>query len=97
MRTNDMPEIDAALAEDSWNFLQDYQPGLAKGVAAAVRRGVKPDEIRRHIIQNHGENRAAIALRCQQAAAYLMTEQDNGAGKRAKVIQQGELVAELEY
>lgn len=85
MKTNDMPEIDSALAEDSWNYLQDYNPQLAKGVAAAVRRGIKPEEVRRHVLRQVGENRAAIALRCSQAAAYLAAENGEGAVKRAKI------------
>ena len=67
-----MPEIDAAIAEESWEWLQENVPGMAVGVAAEVKRGSKPEEIRRHVMIE--TQRAALALRCKQAAEYLASQ-----------------------
>jgi hypothetical protein len=71
-----MPEIDAAIAQESWEWLLDNVPGLADGVAQEVRRGARPDEIRRHVMVQ--TQRAALALRCKQAAEHLVREDEGG-------------------
>ena len=70
-----MPEIDAAIAEESWEWLRDVYPTIAAGVESEVKRGTEPDEIRRHVMIQ--TQRSALALRCKQAAAYLS---QNGGG-----------------
>jgi hypothetical protein len=72
-----MPEIDAAIAEESWEWLRDVHPDIAAGVESEVKRGTKPDDIRRHVIQKTMGMRPALAVRCGQAAEYLS---GNGGG-----------------
>jgi hypothetical protein len=71
MIVRDMPAVEAAINEDSWNYLQDAWPEMAAAVAKEVQRGVQPDEIRRYVLRKVGEQRSPIALRCAQAAAHL--------------------------
>lgn len=69
MITKDLPRIDEAIDEESWEWLQDNVPTLATAVRKEVASGASPDEIQRHIMRR--TQRAALALRCQQAARHL--------------------------
>jgi len=65
----DMPDLDSAINEESYDFLSDRWPLLAEAVTIEVKRGAKPVEIRRHIMRK--TYREALALRCEQAACHL--------------------------
>ena len=69
MIIKDLPRIDEAIDEESWEWLQDNVPTLATAVRKEVAGGANPDEIQRHIMRR--TQRAALALRCQQAARHL--------------------------
>lgn len=69
MITRDLPRIDTAINEESWEWLQDNVPTLATAVQKEVTAGASPSEIQRHVMRR--TQRAALALRCQQAAAHL--------------------------
>lgn len=67
--TRELPRIDDAINAESWEWLQDNIPTLATAVQKELSSGATPAEIQRHIMRR--TQRAALALRCQQAAAYL--------------------------
>ena len=69
MRT--MPAIDRAICEDSYEWLIDNCPGLAQAVIDEVRAGASPEQIRGHVLRLVGAGREPLALRCQQAAAFV--------------------------
>ena len=71
MIIHELPAIDAAIDEESWDWLQDVLPSMAMAVATEVRRGVGADEIHRHVMQR--TQRPALAMRCSQAAQHLAT------------------------
>lgn len=64
MSAVDMPEIDKALDAESWEWLQDEEPLLATAVAAEVKAGRTPEQIRRHVLRKAGGHRYALAARC---------------------------------
>lgn len=45
--TVDYPDLDAAIDAESWQWLQDAAPAYADAVAAEVKRGHEPGDIRR--------------------------------------------------
>jgi len=69
-----MPEITAAIDADSLDWLQDNAPLLANAVAAEVKHGRTPDQIRRHVLAQVGLHRLALAIRCEQAARAMVAE-----------------------
>lgn len=70
----EMPEIEAAIAEESWEWLQDNAPKLATAVRAEAARGRTPEQVRRFVLAKVGLHRLALAVRCEQAAAHLVAE-----------------------
>lgn len=76
MIADDLPEITAAIDAESWDWLQDNAPALASAVAAAVKRGRSPEQIRRHVLREVGAHRLALAVRCEQAARHLAQAND---------------------
>lgn len=71
MITRDFLEIDAAINEESWDWLQDCLPAMASAISKEVKLGADADEIRRHIFRR--TLRPALAMRCSQAAGYLIS------------------------
>lgn len=69
MIDKDMPDLEKAVNEESWEWLQDNLPGMAQAVQKEVGRGHTPQAIRRHLMQRTG--RQALAMRVEQAAAWL--------------------------
>lgn len=69
MIIQELPAIDAAINEESWEWLQDNLPMMASAVRIEVRRNVSAKDIRRHVFQK--TMRPALAMRCGQAAKYL--------------------------
>ena len=67
--TIDYPDLDAAIDAESWQWLQDAAPGYADAIAAEVRRGHAPGDIRQRFMRL--TQRPALALRLEQAARHL--------------------------
>lgn len=65
----DYPDLDAAIDAESWAWLLDNAPAYADAVAAEVRRGHKPADIRQRFMRQ--TQRPALALRLEQAARHL--------------------------
>jgi hypothetical protein len=71
--TRQLPRIDDAIDAESWEWLQDNAPELATAVYKEVQAGANPDEIQRHIMRR--TQRPALALRCEQSARHLVSEE----------------------
>jgi hypothetical protein len=72
MIQNDMPDLQSALNEDSYEYVKDNWPLLAKALAKEVQRNASPDEIRRFAYRQ--TQRPALAKRLEQAAAHMIAE-----------------------
>ena len=70
--TIDYPALDAAIDAESWQWLQEAAPIYADAVAAEVKRGHKPGDIRQRFMRQ--TQRPALALRLEQAARHLQRE-----------------------
>lgn len=62
--------IGDALDEISWEWLSDNYPRLAEAIKTEAERGATPDQVRRYVMQQ--TQRLELALRCEQAARWLM-------------------------
>jgi hypothetical protein len=71
-KTIDYPDLDAAIDAESWQWLQDAAPGYADAIAAEVRRGHAPGDIRQRFMRL--TQRPALALRLEQAARHLQRQ-----------------------
>lgn len=67
-----LAELQEAIFEEAWEWLNDNLPPMARSVKRVVERGASPDEIRRLIIEEGGESRIGLATRCENAAKYLI-------------------------
>lgn len=72
MKLIDFPDLDAAIDQESYQWLLDNAPVYADAVALEVKRGHKPPEIRQRFMRQ--TQRAALALRLEQAARHLAKE-----------------------
>lgn len=70
----DFPDLDAAIAAESWQWLQEAAPVYADAVALEVRRGHSPADIRQRFMRQ--TQRPALALRLEQAARYLIAQKE---------------------
>ena len=70
----DMPDITAAIDAESLDWLADNAPALFNAVAAEVKHGRTPEQIRRHVLAAVGLHRLALAVRCEQAARAMVAE-----------------------
>lgn len=68
----ELTALAGALDAESWAWLQDNNESLARALQAEVQRGATADQIRRFVMRHTG--RLALAARCEQAAAYLLSE-----------------------
>lgn len=75
MITKQFPALDRAINEESYDWLWDNVPALAAAVVDEVRRGAKPSEIRRYVMQR--TQRDALAARCEQAAAWAAAKKSD--------------------
>ena len=73
-KTIDYPDLDAAIDAESWQWLQDAAPGYADAIAAEVRRGHAPGDIRQRFMRL--TQRPALALRLEQAARHLRRQRE---------------------
>lgn len=64
-----MPALQAAIDEESFEFVMEHFPALGEAVAAEVSKGALPEEIGRFVARL--TNRPALALRLEQAARHL--------------------------
>ena len=67
------PDLDAAIDAESWQWLKDAAPAYADAVAAEVKRGHAPGDIRQRFMRL--TQRPALALRLEQAARHLAREE----------------------
>lgn len=67
-----VPQLDRAIFQDAWDFLNSEAPYYAECVAEAVSAGHSPDAIYGYMIRN--TMRPQIALRCKQAAQHLLSD-----------------------
>lgn len=76
----EMPDIEAAIDAESFEWLDVNAPELALAVASEVKHGRTPEQIRRFVFQKtNGRNNGALADRCEQAARHLARQ--NGGGQ----------------
>lgn len=64
--------IGEALDAISWQWLNDNHWELAAAVEQAVDDGATPEQVRRYVM--YRAERYELALRCEQAARYLMSQ-----------------------
>jgi hypothetical protein len=68
--TDGLTGVGQALDEISWQWLSDNFPRLAEAIQNAVDGGTMPDGVRRFVMAR--TQRYELALRCEQAARYLL-------------------------
>jgi len=73
-KTIDYPDLDAAIDAESWIWLQDAAPVYADAIAAEVKRGHEPGDIRQRFMRL--TQRPALALRLEQAARHLRRQKE---------------------
>lgn len=66
-----LAELDIAMDEESWDFLNTKYIPIAKLVKKAVDEGIAPDVIKRRVLERLGQHRIELAIRCENAARYL--------------------------
>jgi hypothetical protein len=64
-----MPVLQAALDQESYQFLVDNYPDLAEAVEVEVGNGARPEEVGRFVARL--TQRPALALRVEQAARFV--------------------------
>ncbi len=73
-----MPELDVAVQEGDWKYIEVQSPLLADALQSRVNKGDTPKEIFRYVLHLVGPAREQIALRCQHAAEFLVLEKEAG-------------------
>jgi len=68
----DFPDLDAAIDAESYQWLLEAAPVYADAVAAEVKRGHNPADIRQRFMRL--TQRPALALRLEQAARHLQRD-----------------------
>ncbi len=69
MILQELPHLDQAINEESWQWLDDNAPIYAKAVQKEVANGRTPEQIRYYFMKR--TQREAMAMRCEQAARHL--------------------------
>lgn len=64
-------QLGAALDRQSYEWLLEADEDIANAVAAEVKAGASPEEIRRFILSHVGPDRNGLAARCQSAARFI--------------------------
>lgn len=64
-------DLDLALDEESWDWLNLEHPEIATKVKAAVANGASPEEVKNRVLKRAGTHRVKFAARCENAARYL--------------------------
>lgn len=66
----DMPAVEAAINEESWDWLSDNVPVLAEAIHSEItKRNARPKQIRHFVMK--ATHRERLAARCYQAACYV--------------------------
>ena len=68
-----LEQLANVLDQESYEWLTANNADVADAVEGAVRKGSKPDAIRRFVMRHTG--RYEFALRCEAAARYLQRQQ----------------------
>lgn len=69
-----MPRLGAELDKESYLWLASNHPNILDAIEAEVSAGRTPQDIRLFVIRQTG--RPEIALRCEQAARYIVAVGD---------------------
>jgi hypothetical protein len=72
-------DLAAALDAESWEWLQETNPAIARALQAEFARGATADDVRRFVVR-YGA-RPALVSRLRQAAAHLDREREQGGGR----------------
>lgn len=76
MTTVDMPDVQAAIDQESAEWMATNLPMLYDALAEEVLRGRSPEQIYRYVLRaTNGRNAGALADRCRQTARHLEREQ----------------------
>ena len=68
----DLPALGAAINRESYEWLTDNLPWLADALRSEVSSGATPAQVRQFVMRQ--TQRPALALRLEQAAAYLAAQ-----------------------
>jgi hypothetical protein len=66
--------LEAALAEDAYDYLMRYSPRLVDALMHEITHGRSPKDIQHLVSSNVGPERQALALRCYLAARWVAGE-----------------------
>lgn len=69
-----LSDIDAAVYQEAWEYLDVEDPSLADKIKKAVAAGCLPEEIRSRYLRTAGDSRSAKAKRVENAARFLWAE-----------------------
>lgn len=69
-----LTDFDIVLDQESWDYLNTEYIPIAKSVKKAVDEGIAPDVIKRRVLERLGQNRVALAQRCENAARFLYSQ-----------------------
>lgn len=70
MIVRELPHLEAAINEESWQWLMDNAPMLADALQREIEAGATAEEVRQAAMRM--TQRPALVLRLRQAARYLM-------------------------
>jgi hypothetical protein len=68
--------LEKAINADSYQYLLNHSPALVDAIESELRGGHSPSDIRWFISAKVGPDRQPIALRCEQAARYILTSME---------------------
>lgn len=68
--------LNKSVWHDAHEYLALHGREFLNGVEDAVAQGYSPDEIYYHILRECGSHRSEIAKRCQNAAKYIISQQE---------------------
>ena len=73
----DMPAVEAAINEESWEWLSENVPVLAEAIQMeVVNRNASPKQIKHFVMK--ATQRERLAARCYQAACYVAETERKG-------------------
>lgn len=69
-----MQALHAAIDKDAFEYLSTMAPEYLDAIEEEIAGGATPEEIGREMRKNVGPDRVGMALRCEQAARYVVRE-----------------------
>lgn len=73
----DMPAVEAAINEESWDWLSDNVPILAEAIHSEITiRNASAKQIKHFVMKS--TQRERLAARCYQAACYVVETERKG-------------------